>query len=106
MIGPLLQGRALFLRELVPLVDAHDAGERAGDVVQNLLDDGETYTQARHAARYGATQVVQGPLRYIADERAKIFNLVPTVDRCIAVIGEDMIARAGQPLDNLHRLRR
>jgi hypothetical protein len=34
MIRPLFQGRAFFLRELVPLINANNAGERAADVVQ------------------------------------------------------------------------
>src|SRR5262249_5996347 len=61
VIGPLLEGRSLFLSKFVPLVDAYNAGKRTRDMVQNLLDNGEIDAEPGHAARRGAAQIMQRP---------------------------------------------
>src|SRR5262249_39276823 len=62
MVRPLLQSRALLLREFVPLINPDDAGKRAANVVQNLFNNRETNTEPRHATGGSAAQVVHYPI--------------------------------------------
>ena len=51
---PFCDGLAHFVFEVVTLIDADDAAERAGDVVEELLSDFESNAELRHVGREGA----------------------------------------------------
>ncbi len=58
MVLPELNGSAHFRLEIVALVDADDAAERARDVVQELLSDFETHAEFRHVGRERPPKIV------------------------------------------------
>src|SRR5262245_20924794 len=50
-VAPRFERLALLIRKAVLLINANDASERAGRMIQNFLDDGQIDAQSRQAAR-------------------------------------------------------
>jgi hypothetical protein len=63
MPRPDLHRRALFVGERMPLIDADNAREAAGDMIEQFFDDRQIDAEPRHAGRDGAPDVVQDPRR-------------------------------------------
>ena len=63
MLTPQREGRAHFLAERVPLIDADDAAETAADVIEAPFDHVERRAQPGHATGHAAADVVDDPGR-------------------------------------------
>src|SRR5262249_29715697 len=61
VVSPTLQRLALLGGEVVPLVDADDASERAGLVIQALLNHRQPDAEPRHTACARPPQIVKDP---------------------------------------------
>lgn len=64
MARPCLHCRALLVSERMPLIDANDARETAGNVIEQLFDDRQIDAEPGHAGRDGAPDVVENPARH------------------------------------------
>src|SRR5262249_30522385 len=89
------------------LVDADDAGERTGDVVQNLLDDDKVNAKPRQAACCSAAQVMQRPgLDAYQLVEAALGVVESGVGRLVAKREDVLVTNVRQPFQQGARLAR
>src|SRR6516165_7189060 len=80
--APSFKRVALFVREAVFLINADNAGERTGDVVQTFLDHRQINAEPRHAACACSAKIVQAPRRYVCGQQRIEAAFVFAVSAC------------------------